>query len=93
MNLTAVNAISAMVALGLSIIVIAIAVAQDSEVIGRVALGLVLAGTVVVIFGLAVAAMSLAKSADAITCAVGRTQSLGRLVASPLPPARFIRQG
>jgi hypothetical protein len=70
---------AAIAVLGLSIIVIAIAVGQHSEVIGRVALGLVLAGTVVVIVGLAVAALSLARSADAITYAVERTTSLGRL--------------
>jgi hypothetical protein len=63
--------------LGLSIIAIAIAVGQDSAVVGRLALGLVLAGTVILILGLAVAALSLAKSADAITYAVERTRSLG----------------
>jgi hypothetical protein len=76
---------SAIAVLGLSII--AIAVGVDSEVIARVALGLVLAGTVVVILGLAIAAMSLAKSADAITYAVERTKTLGGLVtflANPL---------
>jgi hypothetical protein len=46
-------------------------------VVGRLALGLVLAGTVILILGLAVAALSLAKSADAITYAVERTRSLG----------------
>ncbi len=71
----------AIAVLGLSIIVIAIAVGQDSEAIARLALSLVLAGTVIVILGLAVAAMSLAKSADAITYAVERTTSLGRLFA------------
>lgn len=68
---------TAIAVLGLSIIVIAIAVGEDPEVIARVALGLVLAGTVIVILGLAVAAMSPARSAGAITYAVERTKSLG----------------
>jgi Protein of unknown function (DUF2721) len=70
---------SAIAVLGLSIISIAIAVGEGSELIARIALGLVLAGTVVMILGLAVAAMSLARSADAITYAVDRTNSLGGL--------------
>src|SRR5580658_2862580 len=71
---------SAIAVLGLSIIAIAIAIGEDSEVIARVTLGLVLAGTVVMIAGLAVAAMSLAGSVDAITYAVERTKTLGGLV-------------
>jgi uncharacterized protein DUF2721 len=70
---------SAIAVLGLSIVVIAIAVAMDDEVAGRVALGLVLAGTIIMLVGIGVAALSLAKSADAITYAVKRTQSLGGL--------------
>ena len=67
----------ALVVLGLSIVVIAIAVALNDEIAGRVALGLVLAGTIIMLLGLGVAAMSLAKSADAITYAVKRTTNLG----------------
>jgi hypothetical protein len=62
---------------GLSIVVIAIAVLQDDEVAGRVALGLVLAGTIVMLLGIGIAGLSLAKSADAITYAVKRTTKLG----------------
>lgn len=65
--------------LGLSILVIAIAVGEDDEIAGRVALGLVLAGTAIMLLGLGVAATSLAKSADAITYAVDRTMSLDGL--------------
>ena len=68
----------AIAVLGLSIVVIAIAVGQNDEVAGRAALGLVLAGTVIMLAGIGVAATSLAKSADAITYAVERSQSLGR---------------
>jgi hypothetical protein len=71
--------------LGLSIIAIAIAVGEDTEVVARVALGLVLAGTVIMIFGIAVAGLSLARSADAITYAVERTRSLGGLGVSVRP--------
>jgi hypothetical protein len=67
----------ALVVLGLSIVVIAIAVALDDEIAGQVALGLVLAGTVIMLLGLGVTAMSLAKSADAITYAVERTTEFG----------------
>jgi hypothetical protein len=70
----------AIAALGLSIVVIAIAVTQDDEIAGRVALGLVLAGTVIMLLGIGVASISLAKSADAITYAVERAQSEGLLV-------------
>ena len=66
----------ALVVIGLSIVVIAVAVALDDEVAGRVALGLVLAGTITMLLGLGVAAMSLAKSADAISYAVERTTRL-----------------
>ena len=62
--------------LGLSVIAIAVAVSDDSESIGSAALGLVLAGTVVLIAGLLVAARSLARSNDAISYAVSRTSSL-----------------
>jgi hypothetical protein len=68
---------AAIAVLGLSIVVIAIAVSQHDEVAGQVALGLVLGGTVIMLAGICVAALSLAKSADAITYAVERTQSLG----------------
>jgi hypothetical protein len=64
---------------GLSIIFIAIAVAENNELIARVALALVLAGTVVLIVGIGIAGVSLAKSADAVVYAVERTRSLGRL--------------
>jgi hypothetical protein len=63
--------------LGFSIVVIAIAVDLDDETAGRVALGLVLASTVVMLAGIGVAALSVAKSADAITYAVNRTGELG----------------
>jgi hypothetical protein len=68
---------AALVVLGLSIVVIALAVALEDEIIGRVALGLVVAGTVILLLGLGVAAMSLARSADAITYAVKRTTKFG----------------
>ncbi len=72
--------------LGLSIVVIAIAVVGHNETAGRVALGLVLAGTVIVLAGIAVAATSLAKSADAITYAVERAESsLGGLADFAMP--------
>jgi Protein of unknown function (DUF2721) len=67
---------AAIAVLGLSIVVIAIAVSLDNEVAGRVALGLVLAGTAIMLLGIGVAGLSLAKSADAILYAVERTQSL-----------------
>ena len=67
----------ALVVLGLSIVVIALAVALGDEIAGRVALGLVLAGTIIMLLGLGVATMSLAKSADAITYAVKRTTEFG----------------
>ena len=63
--------------LGLSFIIIAVAVVQHSEGFGRAALGLVLAGTVVMLAGLVAAGMSMARSADAITYAVERTRDLG----------------
>ncbi len=67
----------ALVVLGVSIVVIAIAVALHDEIAGQAALGLVLAGTIIILLGLGVAAMSLAKSADAISYAVKRTTELG----------------
>jgi hypothetical protein len=68
---------AAIAVLGFSIVVIAIAVDLNDETAGRVALGLVLAGTVIMLVGIGVAALSLAKSADAITYAVSRTSELG----------------
>ncbi len=62
---------------GLSIVVIGIAVSTEDEIAGRVALGLVVAGTIIMLLGLAVAATSVAKSADAITYAVKRTAKPG----------------
>jgi hypothetical protein len=67
----------ALVVLGLSIVVIALAVALDDEIAGRVALGLVLAGTIILLLGLGVAAISLAKSAEAISYEVERTTKFG----------------
>jgi Protein of unknown function (DUF2721) len=67
----------ALVVLGLSIVVIALAITLDDQIAGRVALGFVLAGTIIMLLGLGVAAMSLAKSADAITYAVKRTTNFG----------------
>jgi hypothetical protein len=69
----------AIAVLGLSIVVIAIAVTMDDEVAGRVALGLVLAGTITMVRGIGVASISLARSADAITYAVERAQAEGLL--------------
>jgi hypothetical protein len=66
----------AVVVFGLSIVVIAIAVTTNDEIAGRVALGLVVAGTIIMLVGLAVAATSLARSADAISYAVNRTTKL-----------------
>ena len=66
--------------LGLSIIIIAVAVGQDSEGFGRAALGLVLAGTVIMLAGLLVAGLSLARSADAVTYAVERARRLDLLL-------------
>jgi hypothetical protein len=63
--------------LGLSIIFIAVAVDEGSEGFGRAALGLVLAGIVVMLTGLLLAGISMARSADAITYAVQRTRRLG----------------
>lgn len=63
---------------GLSIIAIAVAVSEESEAFGQAALGLVLAGTVVLLVGIVVAAISLVSSADAITYAIERTRSLGK---------------
>jgi len=71
----------AIAVLGLSIVVIAIAVTMHDEVAGRVALGLVLTGTIIMMVGIGVASTSLAKSADAITYAVRRAESEGLLAA------------
>lgn len=60
----------------LAVIAIGIAVVQDSESWGAVALGLVLAGTVVLLAGLVLSGRFIAKSSDAITYAVQRTQRL-----------------
>lgn len=79
-NLTRVSLLiiyAAIAVLGFSIVVIAIAVDLNDETAGRVALGLVLAGTLIMLVGIGVAALSLAKSADAITYAVSRTSELG----------------
>ena len=79
-NLTRVSLLiiyAAIAVLGFSIVVIAIAVDLNDETAGRVALGLVLAGTLIMLVGIGVAALSLAKSADAITYAVKRTSELG----------------
>jgi len=62
------------VVLGLSVITIAIAVGQHNEATANVALGLVLAGTVILVTGLGVAAVSVAGSATAIKYAVDRSQ-------------------
>jgi hypothetical protein len=78
---------AAIAVLGLSIVVIAIAVGEHDETAGRVALGLVLAGTVVMLLGIGVAGLSLAKSADAIAYAIERTRSLGGLAGSGSQPA------
>jgi hypothetical protein len=63
--------------LGVSIIFIAIAVGENADVIARVALAFVLAGTVIMIVGICVAGVTLLKSADAVMYAVERTSSLG----------------
>jgi len=63
--------------LGLSTIAVGLAVAESDAIAGRVALGLVLAGTIAMIAGLTVATFSLAKSGDAITYAVERTDKFG----------------
>jgi hypothetical protein len=62
--------------LALSVIGIAIATLADSEALGDVALGLVLAGTVAILAGLALVVKTLAISADAITYAINRTGAL-----------------
>jgi len=64
--------------LALSVIGIAIATLLDSEALGNVALALVLAGTVAILAGLALAVKTLAFSADAITYAIQRTGTLGK---------------
>jgi hypothetical protein len=62
---------------GLSIIFIAVAVGQHSDELGRAALALVLAGPVVILAGLFLAGLSLARSADAVTYAVEEDRRLG----------------
>jgi hypothetical protein len=64
------------VGLVLSMFAISVAVTHDSEAWGWVALGLVLAGTVVMLAGIVVAGRSLVRSADAIRYAVERTRGL-----------------
>jgi uncharacterized protein DUF2721 len=75
---------------GLSIVVIAVAVSTHDEIAARVALGLVVAGTIIMLLGLAVAATSVARSADAITYAVERTTKPGLSVVSLEGLARYI---
>lgn len=65
-----------LVLLTLSVIGIAIAVLTNSEAVGSVGLALVLAGTVAIVGGLALAVRTLAISADAITYAIKRTGTL-----------------
>jgi len=79
MRLSVLTIYAAIAVLGLSTVVVAIAVGQDDEIAGRVALGLVVAGTIIMLLGIGVAVTSLGKSADAIAYAVERTQSLGGL--------------
>jgi hypothetical protein len=67
---------AAIVVFGLSIIAIAVAVSMDDEIAGRVALGLVVAGTIIMLVGLTVAVASVARSADAISYAVERTSKV-----------------
>jgi Protein of unknown function (DUF2721) len=62
-----------LVLLALSVIGIAIAVYTHSEAAGSAALGLVLAGTVAMLAGIALAVKTMAVSADAITYAIHRT--------------------
>jgi hypothetical protein len=69
---------SCIVLLALSVIGIALAVVTHSEAVGSVALGLVLAGTVALLIGLAPVLKTLAISADAITYAIKRTGELGK---------------
>ena len=79
MRLSVLTIYVAIAVLGLSTVVIAIAVGQHDQIAGRVALGLVVAGTIIMLLGIGVAVTSLGKSADAIAYAVDRTQSLGCL--------------
>jgi hypothetical protein len=64
------------VGLVLSMFAISVAVTHDSEAWGWVALGLVLAGTVVMLAGIVVAGRSLVRSADAIRYAFEHTRGL-----------------
>jgi hypothetical protein len=79
LRLSVLTIYAAITVLGLSTVVIAIAVGQHDQIAGRVALGLVVAGTIIMLLGIGVAVTSLCKSADAIAYAVDRTQSLGCL--------------
>jgi hypothetical protein len=65
-----------LVILALSVIGIAIAVLTSSEALGSAALALVLAGTVAILAGLAMAVRTLVISANAITYAIQRTGAL-----------------
>jgi hypothetical protein len=67
---------AAVAVLGVSIVVIAIAVVENDGTAGRVALGLVLAGTIIMLLGIGLAALSVIMSAQAITYAVERTTKL-----------------
>ena len=60
----------------LAVIAIGVAVVRDSESWGAAALGLVLAGTVVMLAGIVLSGRFVAKSSDAITYAVQRTRGL-----------------
>jgi hypothetical protein len=64
------------VALVLSVFAISVAVTRDSEAWGWAALGLVLAGTVVMLAGIVVSGWSLVRSAYAIRYAVERAREL-----------------
>jgi len=69
---------SAIALVCLGIIAIAVAVSEESESFGQAALGLVLAGTALLLIGVVVAVVSLASSADALTYAIDRSRTLGR---------------
>jgi hypothetical protein len=67
---------AAIAVLGFSIVVIAIAVVLHDETAGRIALGLFLGGTIIMLAGIGVAALSVVRSADAVSYAVERTTRL-----------------
>jgi hypothetical protein len=71
----------------LSVISIGVAVTESSEVVGAVALGLVLAGGVVVFAGIVAAARSLARGPGMIAHAVERTRTLDSRQAGKNPRA------